>query len=152
VIIKRATIDDISQVAPLFDQYRQFYQCDADLRAATDYLTKRLERDESIIFLASTESGKPLGFTQLYPTFCSVELIRILVLYDLYVDEQARSLGVGSALLVRARQQAVDSGAGRLDLQTAQDNLGAQKLYARFGFRQDREFQNWSYHIKPGSG
>jgi len=55
--------------------------------------------------------------------------------------------GVGNALLDQAKQEAEKSGAKRIDLQTAQDNVKAQKLYKTFGYDYSDEFQNWSYSV-----
>jgi len=64
--IRRAGLDDIDQLAPLFDAYRRFYQQSGDLTRARDFLRERLQRDESVILLA-TRDGAAVGFTQLYP-------------------------------------------------------------------------------------
>ncbi|MGY8796149.1 MAG: GNAT family N-acetyltransferase, partial [Woeseiales bacterium] len=74
----------IAEVSRLFDLYRQFYECDADLDLATRFITERIERDESDIFVAVLDE-KAGGFVQLYPSFCSVDAVKIYILYDLYV-------------------------------------------------------------------
>jgi len=43
--IKRATMSDLDDVAPLFDGYRQFYGQRSDLAAARAFLGERLRRD-----------------------------------------------------------------------------------------------------------
>lgn len=146
--IIKATVDHVEMIAPLFDSYRQFYKQPSDLQAATNYINDRLANNESTIFLALSNEQQPLGFTQLYPLFCSVEMIKILVLYDLYVQPEGRELGIGKALLDQARIEAKQVGADRIDLQTAQDNSTAQKLYKKFGYLYSDEFQNWSYYLK----
>jgi len=85
-----------------------------------------------------------LGFTQLYATFCSVEAAPILVLYDLFVDAEYRRLGVGKALMNRAQAHAIDSGAARIDLETAIDNINAQQLYEALGYVRETEFYKYS--------
>ncbi len=144
--IIRANVNDLELVVPLFNAYREFYQQSGDLELARSFIHDRLTNNESTIFLALI-NDKPVGFTQLYPTFCSVEMIKILVLYDLFVDQSIRGVGVGFALLDRARQEANSVGAGRIDLQTAQDNHVAQGLYKKFGYLYSNEFQNWNYYM-----
>ena len=146
--IKQAGIEDLDLVAPLFYAYLDFYEQNPDMDKATDYIRQRLINNESIIFLALDDDDRPLGFTQLYPTFCSVEMIKIFVLYDLFVSQTARNQGVGRALLDRARRQARLSGVRRIDLQTAQDNDTAQSLYKAFGYEYSNEYQNWSYYVE----
>ena len=92
--IRRAGLDDLDQLAPLFDAYRQFYQQPGDLQRAGDFLRERLQRDESVILLASRD-GAAVGFTQLYPIFSSVRTARTWLLNDLYVAQRTRRGGVG---------------------------------------------------------
>ncbi len=144
--IIRATANDVESVLPLFNAYRKFYEQPGDLELAREFIYDRLANNESTIFLALI-NDEPKGFTQLYPSFCSVEMIKILVLYDLFVDQSVRKTGVGYALLDQARQEANEIGASRIDLQTAQDNFTAQGLYKKFGYQHSDEFQNWSYYL-----
>ena len=85
VRIVRAERDDLDDLVPLFDGYRQFYGQRSDLAAARAFLRERIERDESVIYLAYTEPGEAAGFTQLYPSFSSVSLKPLWILNDLYV-------------------------------------------------------------------
>lgn len=145
--ISKATRDDIEQAAVLFDQYRQFYEEQADLELARNYLTERMDTDTSVIFLAKDSEGKALGFTQLYPTLCSVEAKPIWVLYDLFVDSSARNGGIGKALMNRALVMAKKSGASRIDLETAIDNISAQGLYESLGYQRDTAFYKYSLEL-----
>jgi len=136
--ITRATTKHLPEVARLFDLYRQFYHCDPDIDLARRFINERMENSESIIFVA--EQGETLsGFVQLYPSFCSVEAVRILILYDLFVDSSARGAGVGKALMNRATDYARESGAARLDLLTAKDNIPGQQLYEQLGYQKTLE-------------
>jgi ribosomal protein S18 acetylase RimI-like enzyme len=147
--VRRATLDDLDAVAPLFDAYREFYGLPVDAgasAAARAYLGERMRRDESIVLVATVEPGAsaPLaGFTQLYPSFCSLELAPIFVLYDLFVHPDARGRGVATALLDAARQLGVDSGAARLELSTAHTNTTAQRLYESLGWQRDEEYLHY---------
>ena len=69
--IRRATLEDLDLIAPLFDGYRRFYGQPADVERAKTYLRERLENNESVVLLAM-QGDKPAGFTQLYPIFSSV--------------------------------------------------------------------------------
>lgn len=88
------------------------------------------------------EGGRALGFVQLYPSFCSVELMKIQILYDLYVDADARQGGVGEALMNRASEYARETGAARVDLLTAHSNQIGQHLYEKLGY----EIVNEDFH------
>ena len=146
--IEKAGLEQVDAVARLFDLYRQFYECAPDLASARTYIGARLERDESDVFVA-VKDGEICGFTQLYPSFCSVELMKIYILYDLFVDEPHRRSGVGAALMDRAAEWARENGAGRIDLLTAKDNYTGQKLYERKGYRIENEnFFAYSFYVE----
>ncbi len=103
--IRLAEARDLDQLAELFDQYRQFYECPPDLGAAKNWLAENLERGRSTLFAADNGS-QLLGFTQLYPALCSVDLVDYFVLYDLYVIEAARRQGIARALMNAASEWA----------------------------------------------
>ena len=146
--IVRATIGHSMEVARLFDLYRQFYDCDADSTLARKFIADRISRNESTIFLAQNDDGKGIGFVQLYPSFCSVEAVRILILYDLYADPDHRREGVGRALMNRATEYARETGAARLDLLTHETNKPGQVLYESLGYqRSNRDFYAYSQHV-----
>ena len=136
VSVRRATIEDLDTLAPLFDAYRRFYEQPGDLQRARDFLHERLQRGESAILLAEFD-GRAAGFTQLYPMFSSVRTARIWVLNDLYIDEGARRHGVGKALLDAAAQFAKEQGAAGLVLETTRDNDAARALYRAAGWHED---------------
>ncbi len=146
--IVRAEHEHLEVLAPLFDAYRVFYEQPSDLSAAHDFLKARLSRLESAVFLAISPEGEGLGFTQLYPSFGSVSLCRLWILYDLYVTPPVRRLGVGRALMQRAHQFAADSGAKIVELSTAKDNYQAQALYESLGYVRDTDFYSYELLLK----
>ena len=131
---------DLPAVAALFDAYRQFYEMPADLPLARRYLGERFERGESAILVAEGARGEIVGFTQLYPAFCSVLADRTYVLYDLFVTPAARGTGAGRALMEAAESYARAHGAARLQLQTAITNVVGQSLYESCGWKRDEQF------------
>ncbi len=102
----RAQLADVSQAAPLFAAYREFYGEPYDLEASASFLASRLARDESIVLIAQDDDGVPVGFSQIYPAFSSTRLAPIWILNDLYVSEDARGTGAVDALLDTAATQA----------------------------------------------
>jgi ribosomal protein S18 acetylase RimI-like enzyme len=142
ITIVRAGQEHLDDLVSLFDAYRQFYEQPPDLPGARDYLSERLANHDSVIFLALRE-GEAVGFTQLYPSFTSVRMGPLWILYDLYVIPEARRQGAGRALLERARRLGGESGAVRLELSTAIDNKPAQALYESLGWVRETEFYNY---------
>jgi ribosomal protein S18 acetylase RimI-like enzyme len=144
-----ATLNDLDGIAPLFDAYRQFYKRAPDLPLARQFIRDRLERNESVLIVAVTASGKVVGFCQLYPTFCSVRAAPTYVLYDLFVSPEARGQGAGRALMLAAEVHAVSAGIARMELSTAKTNTIAQSLYESLGWERDEAFYVYN---KPFSG
>ena len=142
--IVRAKTKDLEDLIPLFDEYREFYEKDSDHAAARAFLTERTDRDESVIFVAYARPREPVGFTQLYPSFSSVSLKRLWILNDLFVRSNARRGGVARALLERARQHALETGAKGLILNTAVTNKPAQTLYESCGWKREDEFLQYN--------
>lgn len=140
ITTRHATLDDLDGIAPLFDAYRQFYQQPPDLALARRYIQERMQRGESVIFVAEDNAGRAVGFTQLYPTFCSVRAAPTFVLYDLFVAPGARGTGAGRALMQAAEAYAASTGAARLELSTAKTNAIAQSLYESQGWTRDEAF------------
>ena len=141
--LRLATLDDLDQLAPLFDAYRRFYEQPGDVARASAFLHERLERNESTVLVAE-DAGQVVGFCQLYPTWCSVAAARVFILSDLFVDPGARRGGTGRALMRAARDFGRQAGAARLDLQTAHANVKAQALYESEGWTMDDVYRTYS--------
>ena len=77
VVVKQASIQDIDDLALLFDGYRQFYGRESSIEDAVNFLLARINNKESVIFIAYL-NDKPAGFTQLYPSFSSLSVARTL--------------------------------------------------------------------------
>lgn len=134
--VRQARLDDLAILTTLFDGYRVWYGQSSDPIGARHFLQERMLLGESVVFMAFVD-GEAVGFTQLYPAFSSIRLRRAWILNDLFVAQTARGRGVGVALLDAARGLARQSGAWGLVLETAPDNLHAQRLYERYGFVED---------------
>lgn len=143
--IRRATLQDLAELAVLFDGYRQFYQQASDLDGAKDFLSARLSNKESVIFVGEMSDTKLAGFVQLYPSFTSVGMKTIWVLNDLFVAKDCRQQKWGEALMKEAMAFARSSGARNLSLQTAQTNLSAQRLYEKLGWRRDEKYYTYTF-------
>jgi GNAT superfamily N-acetyltransferase len=137
--IVRATAADVDRIVPLFDAYRQFYKQKSDVAGAHAFISDRLQRDESVIFLAF-DGDQAVGFVQLYPCFSSTAMKRMWILNDLFVTPEARRGGAAKALMERARQWAVETKADSLWLETAVDNYPAQRLYESLGWKRDNDY------------
>src|SRR4051794_12054203 len=149
--IIRGEAQHLDLIAPLFDAYRQFYRQAPDLAAARQYIERRLQNDDAVIFLAvkpAKSGAEALGFIQLYPSLASIPMKPIWILYDLFVAPSARKLGVGKALMDRATEHAKETGADSLILETATDNHTAQRLYEQLGYKRDDAFYRYALLLR----
>ncbi|RMB61064.1 N-acetyltransferase [Dokdonia sinensis] len=156
--IRKATIADLDLIVPLFDGYRQFYRQESDVEGAREFIQKRIELAESVIYIAfapadrsSSEGGKAknktlkaVGFTQLYPIFSSVSMERMLLLNDLFIHPDHRGKGIGKSLIDTTKDFCKATNQKGIVIQTETTNR-AQQLYEREGFKKDPDLHYfWS--------
>ena len=146
--IIEAKLNHIEQVGELFDLYRQFYKYESNLIESTNYIKDRIKNNESIIFIAINDANKAIGFVQLYETFGSLDLGKIIILYDLYVKEDHRKNNIGRQLMIRSHEYAKKINAKRIQLSTAIDNYIGQSLYESLGYVKDIDFYTYDFEIK----
>ena len=92
--IVQAKIKHLDEISRLFNLYRIFYKEENDPKGALQFIKERLENGDSTIFVSINDDESLNGFVQLYPSFCSVSMIPILILYDLFVDPERRTGGI----------------------------------------------------------
>lgn len=145
---RKATIQDLPQLAELFDQYRVFYHKESDISAAENFLKQRIENKDSEIFVAESE-GKLTGFVQLYPLFSSTRMKRYWLLNDLYVNENYRGKGFSKKLIEEAKQLAISTDASGILLETGKSNDIGNQLYPSCGFEiyDEVNFYEWTNKI-----
>jgi len=145
--IKRADLRDLDQLTPLFGGYMDFYGQVKDPVKHREFLSERIENNESTIFMAVDDNENGIGFTQVYPSFTSVGLDKILILNDLFIHADHRGKGVGRALIDAVKNLALEVGAVRFDLETGVDNIAAQRLYENYGFTKTEGYYYYSYSM-----
>ena len=101
-----------------------------------------------IIFIAINDANEAIGFVQLYETFGSLDLGKIIILYDLYVKEDHRKNNIGRQLMIRSHEYAKKINAKRIQLSTATDNFIGQSLYESLGYVKDIDFYTYDFEIK----
>ena len=143
--ITPAAITDLDDLAKLFDAYRVWYRKETDLTRAKIFLAERINKKESIIYLAKEESGTCLAFTQLYPIFSSVRMRRMWLLNDLFVAPAHRGKGISKALIKAAQELARNTDAAGVLLETEQSNTIGNILYPKMGFElEENNFYFWT--------
>ena len=152
--ILRATLDHLDSLVPLFDGYRVFYAQDSNVEGARDFLKKRLEQQEAVIFMAFPEADTKvdavpaLGFMLLYPHFSSVSIRHTWILNDLFIAPEARRQGVANQLLATAEAFAAENQAKGLQLETDKVNAKAKALYESRGWVLDVELDHYSFLVR----
>lgn len=146
--IIKANVNHIKQVGELFDLYRQFYKYVSNINESTDYISERMKNNESIIFFATNKQKEAMGFVQLYETFGSLDLGKIIILYDLYVKKDHRKNKIGRQLMLKSHEYAKKINAKRIQLSTATNNFIGQSLYESLGYVKDIDFYTYDFEIK----
>lgn len=150
--VRRALLQDLEALVPLFDGYRVFYRQPSDPDLARQFLRERLATGDTVLFVAEAD-GRAVGLAHLFPIFSSSRCQRLWLLNDLFVAPDARSSGLGRALLDAARAHAEATGACGLELATARDNHPAQRLYQAAGWVLDEEFLHYELKFQAaGAG
>lgn len=144
--VSRASPEHLEKLAILFDQYRVFYGQPSDVDSARAFLRARLDRHESVIFIA-LDADAAAGFTQLYPSFSSVAMAPVWILNDLFVAPGFRRRGVAKLLMDAAARHAAQTGAIRVELETQAENRPAQALYEQLGYTTESGFRHYALAI-----
>lgn len=144
--IRKANITDLKALANLFNDYRVWYRKESDIDGARDFLSERIENNESVIYVASDKDGKLVGFTQLYPIFSSTRMKRLWLLNDLFIDENFRGRGLSKLLMNAAKELCRKTKACAVALETEKNNDIGNKLYpsVEFELNNDSNFYEWT--------
>ncbi|KQK26431.1 acetyltransferase [Chryseobacterium aquaticum] len=145
---RKATIQDLSQLAELFDQYRVFYQKESDILSAENFLKERIEKQDSEIYVVESE-GVLVGFVQLYPLFSSTRMKKYWLLNDLFVNVNHRGKGFSKELIEAAKEVCKNSDACGILLETGKSNDIGNQLYPSCGFElyDEVNFYEWTNKI-----
>lgn len=149
--IRIAHQHDAAKLTKLFNQYRQFYNQSSQLEQAERFISERLKKHDSTIFVAEAGGVKNndlpqiIGFCQLYPCFSSISMKKAWILNDLYITPDFRKNGVGKKLIEQALEFCRNNQAAYVTLQTAHTNTAAQALYKKLGFEEEKQFLTFNY-------
>jgi ribosomal protein S18 acetylase RimI-like enzyme len=146
--IRRASVEDLASLHPLFVKYLQFYKRDSSGEKPSIFLRENLLKERSTIFVAESDDLKLYGFTQLYQRPSSLAMAHYIYLSDLYVDESCRKQGVGKALMEAAKAYAVSIDAVKIELNTAHTNVGAQSLYESLDYQIDKDYRTYTLLLR----
>ncbi|GAA4710945.1 GNAT family N-acetyltransferase [Pedococcus ginsenosidimutans] len=124
---------DILDLAPSLLAYARFYGEDPDPDDLVAMASAFVATGAGTQLLARDGAGEVVGHATVLWSWDTTLGLPLAVMEDLFVRPDARSLGVGRALLVACRALAADRGCRWLQWQTAPDNTVAQRLYDSMG-------------------
>lgn len=145
--ITLCTEQHLQCMAELFNNYRIFYEQETDLNACHAFIKSNLDNQRSTIFLLFDDEGTAVGFSQLYPTYCSIAMKPYYYLSDLYVDQSCREKGYARQLMNFITDHFRAQGVQRLTLDTATSNKIAQQLYESLGYEQEKGYITYHQHL-----
>jgi GNAT superfamily N-acetyltransferase len=141
--IIEGTITDLEAIVSLFEKYRVFYKKEPNPNGSKTFIKERITNKDSVIYIAKSNDGQIVAFTQLYPSFTSTRLNKTWILNDLYVEKSHRGQGISKALISRAKRLVKETKAHGLLLETERDNHIANQLYVSTNFK--LETNNYYY-------
>lgn len=149
--VLKATILHLDELVPMFDDYRVSYKMDSNIKGANQFMTERLQKQDSEIYIAVSENKEIAGFIQLYPTYSSLRMRRAWTLNDIYVKVAFRGEGVARLLVDRAKELAVYSRSAGLLVETQKTNVVANQMYPKLGFQMYRSFNSYFWQNELAS-
>ena len=135
MIYRKANKNDLILVAELFDAYWVFYKNESDVVAAKNFISERMDNNDSEIFVAENSDHRLVGFVQLYPLFSSTRMKKLWLLNDLFVNPEFRSKGVSVNLIDKSKQLVKETKACGMFLETEKSNFIGNNLYPKTEFK-----------------
>lgn len=128
--------DDVEFVLSCIRALAEFEKLEHLFRGSADRLQDHLFGDRpSCELLVGEAGGERRGYALFFTTYSTFLTRPGLFLEDLFVQEEARGLGLGKALLVELARLAVDRGCGRLEWSVLDWNARAIAFYDSLGAR-----------------
>lgn len=147
MLIRKSVPADLDSLSSLLEDYRKFYKKDPAPVAAKNFLSERIAKNDSEIFVA--EEGQELvGFVQLYPLFSSTRLKRLWLLNDLFVQPEHRGKNISIALIEECKKLCRQTNSCGMMLETAKDNMIGNQLYPKTGFSLDSNHNYYEWEIE----
>lgn len=101
-----------------------------------------------MIFVAEGSEDQLVGFVQLYPLFSSVQMKKLWLLNDLYVNFDYRKKGISLGLIGKAKDLVEKSDACGMYLETEKSNSAGNNLYPKAGFELNQGSNFYEWHRK----
>ena len=114
--IRSAVAADAAQIVRFIADLAAYEKLSHEARATEADIRHDLFGDQPKVFCEIAEwDGRPVGFALWFYSFSTFRGRHGLYLEDLFVEPEARGLGIGKSLLVHLAQRCVREGLGRLE-------------------------------------
>ena len=135
IITRRVGLDERVAWEPLWKGYKTFYEVALSDEITTTTWSRLHDPAEPMFVLGAYLGGKLVGIVHsLYHRSCWT-IGNYCYLQDLFVAEEARSHGIGRALIEAVASEARAAGASRVYWLTQEGNTTARALYDRVAKR-----------------
>jgi GNAT superfamily N-acetyltransferase len=114
--IRSAVAADAAQIVRFIADLAAYEKLSHEARATEADIRHDLFGDQPKVFCEIAEwDGRPVGFALWFYTYSTFQGRHGIWLEDLFVEPEARGLGIGKALLVNLAQRCVREGLGRFE-------------------------------------
>lgn len=114
--IRSAVPDDAGLIVRFIADLAEYEKLGHEAKASEADILRDLFGDAPKVFCEIAEQdGKPVGFALWFYTYSTFQGRHGIWLEDLFVDPEARGLGIGKALLVHLARRCVREGLGRFE-------------------------------------
>ncbi|HWA43738.1 MAG TPA: GNAT family N-acetyltransferase [Hypericibacter adhaerens] len=132
--------EDVGRMAAAFADYLRALGDETDFRFdAAAFRRDGFGPDRAFIGLIAEQAGRPVGYLHYHLGYDADSAQRMVVLADLWVEPDARGLGVGRALMREAARQGRERQAPLLFWAVYKPNRLAAGFYEKLGARYLRE-------------
>lgn len=132
--LRPATISDVPTILRFIRELAEFEKLLHEVEATEEKLRQTLfSPDARAEVIIAEQGGVPQGFALYFTSYSTFLAKNGIYLEDLYVSPGSRGQGIGTALLRRLAQVALDRGAGRLEWSVLDWNEKAIALYRKMG-------------------
>jgi GNAT superfamily N-acetyltransferase len=134
VTIRQAVVDDVPLILDFIIKKAGFDGAPQAVRATPERLRQTLFADPPMAHILIAEiEGRPVGFASYFLTYSTFLARPGFWLDDLFVDDEMRGRGVGTALLADLARLAQSRGCERIEWTAAAANRRGLDFYRRHG-------------------
>jgi GNAT superfamily N-acetyltransferase len=132
--IRKAVAGDESLILGFIRDLAAYEKLSDAVTATPEHLTRTLFADQPKVFaLIAERDGAPAGFALYFFNYSTFLGMHGLYLEDLYVREEARGSGAGTALLAELAKIAIDQHCGRMEWSVLDWNTPSINFYKALG-------------------